>query len=65
MTTETRVKKIVEDNIPLDPKCETKRKEQIKQRIMIRMQVEELIRGLSLSQLPFEPRTEYKQNEQY
>lgn len=64
MTTENRIKKIVEDNIPLDPKCETKRKQQIYQRIQIRMQVEELIRNLSLTQT-FEPRTEYKSHEPY
>lgn len=62
MTTETRIKKIVEDNIPLDPKCEMNRKQQMYQRIQIRLQVEELIRGLSLSQT-FEPRTEFKAND--
>lgn len=55
MTTESRIKTIVERNIPLDPTCETKRKEQISQRIALRLQIEELIRELSLQQ--YEPRT--------
>lgn len=58
MTTEQRIKQIVERNIPLDPTCETKRKAQILQRIQIRLQVEELIRELSLQQ--YDPRTQLK-----
>ena len=63
MTTETRIKKIIEQNIPLDPKCETKRREQILQRVQLRLQIEELIRGLSLQQ--YEPRTQLKDHPQY
>jgi len=55
MTTEQRIKEIVESAIQLDYTCETKRKEQIKQRITIRLQMEELVRSLSLQQ--YEPRT--------
>lgn len=58
MTTEQRIKIIVERNIPLNPTCEIKRKEQIKQRVMLRIQIEELIRELSLQQ--YEPRTQFK-----
>ena len=58
MTTEQRTKIIVERNIPLNPTCEIKRKEQIKQRVMLRIQIEELIRELSLQQ--YEPRTQFK-----
>jgi len=58
MTTEKRIKEIVERNIPLDPKCEIKRKEQILQRVQLRLQVEELIRELSLQQ--YEPRIQLK-----
>jgi len=56
MTTENRIKIIVERNIPLDPKCETKRKEQILQRVQLRLQLEELLREL----IPYEPRTQLK-----
>jgi len=58
MTTEQRIKQIVERNIPLDPKCQVKRKEQILQRVQLRLQLEELIRSLSLQQ--YEPRTQLK-----
>lgn len=58
MTTEQRIKQIVERNIPLDPTCETKRKAQILQRIQIRLQMEELVRSLALEQ--YEPRTVLK-----
>ena len=58
MTTEKRIQIIIERNIPLDPTCQTKRTEQMKQRIMIRMQIEELVRNLSLQQ--YEPREQLK-----
>jgi len=58
MTIETRIKIIVENNIPLDPTCQTKRNEQMRQRIQLRLQLEGLFRSLSLQQ--FEPRTQLK-----
>jgi len=58
MTTEKQIQIIVERNIPLDPTCQTKRNEQMKQRIMIRMQMEELVRKLSFQQ--YEPREQLK-----
>jgi len=61
MTTEKRIQIIVERNIPLNPTCETKRKEQIKQRIAIRMEMEELTRELQ----KYEPRTQLKDHPQY
>ncbi len=58
MTTEKRIQIIVENNIPLDPTCQTKRNDQMRQRIQLRLQLEELIRSLSLQQ--YEPRTVLK-----
>ncbi len=63
MTTEKRIQIIVNNNIPLDPNCETKRRAQILQRIQLRLQIEELIRELSLRQ--FEPRQQLKDHPQY
>jgi len=63
MTTEKRIQVIVERNIPLNPTCQVKRTEQIKQRVMLRLQVEELIRELSLQQ--YEPRQQLKDHPQY
>jgi len=59
MTIETRIKIIVENNIPLDPKCQVKRKEQILQRVQLRLQIEVLFRELSSLQ-NYEPRTQLK-----
>ena len=56
MTTQDRIKIIVERNIPLDPTCQTKRNDQIKQRVQLRLQLEELFRELA----PYEPRTQLK-----
>lgn len=56
MTTEKQIQIIVEKHIQLDPTCEIKRKEQIKQRIGIRIEIEELTRKLQ----QYEPRTQLK-----
>ena len=56
MTTEKQIQIIVEKHIPLDPTCEIKRKEQIKQRVGIRIEIEELTRKLQ----QYEPRTQLK-----
>lgn len=59
MTIENRIKIIVENNIPLDPKCQVKRKEQMLQRVQLRLQIERLFRELSSLQ-NYEPRTQLK-----
>jgi len=56
MTTEKQIQIIVERNLPLDPKCQIKRDEQMKQRIILRLQLEELFRKIQ----QYEPRTDYK-----
>ena len=56
MTTEKQIQIIVERNLPLDHKCEIKRMEQMKQRIAIRLELEELTRHLQ----QYEPRTQLK-----
>lgn len=59
MTTEKRIQIIVERNIPLDPTCATKRKEQMGQRIALRIQIEQLVREVQMPK-PFEPREQLK-----
>lgn len=56
MTTEKQIKIIIERNISLDPTCQIKRNEQMKQRIMLRIQLEELFRKIQ----QYEPRTDFK-----
>jgi len=56
MTTEKQIQIIVERNLPLDNTCQTKRNEQMKQRIAIRMDLEDLFRKLQ----QYEPRTQLK-----
>lgn len=59
MTIEKKIQVIVENNIPLDPSCEKKRKEQMQQRISIRLQIEELIREIS-THIQHDPRDRIK-----
>jgi hypothetical protein len=56
MTTEKQIQIIVERNLPLDPTCQTKRNEQMKQRISLRLQLEELFRKIQ----QYEPREQIK-----
>lgn len=43
---EKQIKRIVEEAIPLDPKCEQNRAEQLARRAKLRFEIEGLIRGL-------------------
>lgn len=61
MTTEKQIQLIVEKHIPLDMTCEIKRKEQIKQRVGIRIEIEALLRDVK----PYDPRTQLKDHPQY
>ena len=51
-----KIKKIVEEAIPLDPKCEVKRRAEIARRAKLRIAIEELVREVK----PYDPRTETK-----
>lgn len=51
-----KIKKIIEEAIPLDPKCEVKRREEIRRRAKLRISIEELLREVK----PYDPRTEHK-----
>jgi hypothetical protein len=54
-----KIKKIVEDAIPLTMDCEIKRSAEIKRRARLRIDIEELIRQEKAKQ-PFKPELEYK-----
>ena len=54
-----KIKKIVEDAIPLTMDCEIKRSAEIKRRARLRIDIEELIRQEKTKQ-PFKPELEYK-----
>lgn len=51
-----KIKKIIEEAIPLDPKCEVKRRAEIARRAKLRIAIEELLREVK----PYDPRTETK-----
>lgn len=51
-----KIKKIIEEAIPLDPKCEVKRRAEIARRAKLRLAIEELVREVK----PYDPRTEHK-----
>jgi hypothetical protein len=51
-----KIRKIVEEAIPLDPKCEVKRRAEIARRAKLRIAIEELVREVK----PYDPRTETK-----
>ncbi len=51
------IKKIIESAIPLDQKCELKRKQEIQRRAKLRVDIEELLRDKSK---PYQPNLEYK-----
>lgn len=51
-----KIKKIIEEAIPLDPKCEVKRRAEIARRAKLRLAIEELVREVK----PYDPRTETK-----
>lgn len=51
-----KIKKIIEEAIPLDPKCEVKRRAEIARRAKLRIAIEELVREVK----PYDPRTETK-----
>lgn len=59
MTTESKIKEIVENHIPLDPKCAVKRSEQMAQRAGLRLDLEYLFREVAK---PYDPRTELKRD---
>ena len=44
---EKLIKKIVEEAIPLDPKCEQKRSEELARRAKLRLDIEGLVRSLN------------------
>lgn len=51
-----KIRKIIEEAIPLDPKCEVKRRAEIARRAKLRIAIEELVREVK----PYDPRTEHK-----
>lgn len=52
----TKIREIVERAIPLDPKCEVNRKEQMERRARLRIDIEDLLRTVR----PYDPRTATK-----
>lgn len=55
-TQDKRIRQIVEQAIPLNPKCAIERDKEIKRRAQLRIEIEQLLRDTK----PYDPRTELK-----
>ena len=59
MTTDKQIRAMIEDAIPLNPKCEVERTRELARRAALRIQIERLLRD-QRKQQPYEPREEIK-----